>query len=265
MLNLHGLITQRSNPFSGGTSCEFFSSQLREAVADDTASQILISVNSPGGSVFGPHELFSEIMQARTVKPIIGIVDSQCASAAYWIAAACSELFCTPGGEVGSIGVWQAHEDMSEAMADAGVKTTLVSAGKFKTEGNPIEPLTPEAKGFMQSRVNEYYRSFTAAVARGRGVPVAKVRDGMGQGRMLGASAALSEKMIDGVASLNEVIGGMQRNIRSGANSAKSMSTAVRMAAIQREVELLELECGVPPRLTLAQMRRELDAISQKQ
>ncbi len=42
----------------------------------------------------------------------------------------------------------------------------------------------------MPSRVDDYYAFFTTAVARGLGVPVVQVCDGMGQGRVLGADAA---------------------------------------------------------------------------
>ena len=74
------------------------------------------------------------------------------------------------------------------------MKPTLISAGKYKVEGNPCAPLDEEAQGLMQSRVDDYYTSFTKVVARGRAVPIAQVRDGMGQGRVLGADAAYAQR-----------------------------------------------------------------------
>jgi ClpP class serine protease len=65
---------------------------------------------------------------------------------------AAAELYVTPGGEVGSIGVWQAHFDYTQALGAEGVAPTLISAGKYKVEGNPYAPLDAEAQGFMQSR-----------------------------------------------------------------------------------------------------------------
>lgn len=103
---------------------------------------------------------------------------------------------------MGSIGVWQAHFDYSQALAAEGVAPTLISAGKYKVEGIPYAPLDAEAQGFMQSRVDDYYAAFTKGVARGRGVPIAQVRDGMGQGRVLGADDAMAQNMVDGVATL---------------------------------------------------------------
>jgi hypothetical protein len=39
----------------------------------------------------------------------------------------------------------------------------------------------------MTQRVNEYYDKFTPSVAKGRGVSVGQVKNGMGQGRVVGA------------------------------------------------------------------------------
>ena len=179
---------------------------VRQALADESVSQILIDVDSPGGSVYGVAELAEDILSACSQKPVIAIANSLAASAAYWIGCSAAELYVTPGGEVGSIGVWQAHFDYSQAMAAEGVTPTLISAGKYKVEGNPYAPLDSDAQGFMQSRVDDYYATFTKAVARGRGAPLSQVRDGMGQGRVLGADAALAANMVDGIATFDDVV-----------------------------------------------------------
>jgi signal peptide peptidase SppA len=237
VLPLYGVVTQRGSMVddvsgSGGASTQRFADALRQAISDPTISQILIDIDSPGGSVYGVAELAAEIYSARAQKPIVAIANSLAASAAYWIGSAASELYVTPGGEVGSIGVWQAHEDWSAAMEDAGVKTTLISAGKYKVEGNPYQPLDAEAQSFMQSRVDDYYTAFTKAVAKGRNVPVDQVRNGMGQGRVLGADQALAEKMVDGIMTFDEVVKKMQRD-------AKQKPTASRLASAKRELEIM--------------------------
>ena len=219
VLPLYGMVTQRGNMVDdvsgpGSVSTQQFAASLRQALTDESVSQILIDIDSPGGSVYGVAELADEIISARAQKPVIAIANSLAASAAYWIGACASEFYVTPGGEVGSIGVWQAHQDYSKAMDEAGVKTTLISAGKFKVEGNPYTPLDEDAQAFMQSRVDDYYAAFTKAVAKGRGVSIAQVRDGMGQGRVLGAEAALASNMVDGIDSLDDVVRKMRRNAK---------------------------------------------------
>ena len=216
VLPLYGVVTQRGNMVDdisgpGSTSTQKFTSALRQVLADDTVGQILIDIDSPGGSVYGVAELATEIVKARAQKPVVAVANSLAASAAYWIGCSAGEFYVTPGGEVGSIGVWQAHFDYSKALEEEGVKPTLISAGKFKVEGNPYVPLDPEAQAFMQSRVDDYYNAYIKAVAKGRGVSVADVRDGMGEGRVLGADAALAAKMVDGVATFDDVLAKMQK------------------------------------------------------
>ena len=220
VLPLYGVVTQRGNMVDdisgpGSTSTQQFAAVLRQMLADDTVGQILIDIDSPGGSVYGVAELASEIVKARAQKPVIAVANSLAASAAYWLGCSASEFYVTPGGEVGSIGVWQAHFDYSKALEEDGVKPTLISAGKFKVEGNPYVPLDEQAQAFMQSRVDDYYNAFVEAVAIGRGVSVNDVRTGMGEGRVLGAEAAMAQNMVDGIASFDDVLTKMQANIRS--------------------------------------------------
>jgi len=106
----------------------------------------------------------------------------------------------------GSIGVFTAHEDLSKALAKEGIDVTLISAGKFKVENNPFEPLTDEGKAVLQARVDEAYAAFVKDVARGRGVSVADVRNGFGQGRALSAKDAKAAGLIDGIRTLDGTV-----------------------------------------------------------
>mgnify|MGYP000594904790 FL=1 len=234
VLPLYGVVTQRGNMVDdisgpGSTSTQQFTSALRQVLADDTVGQILIDIDSPGGSVYGVAELASEIVKARAQKPVVAVANSLAASAAYWIGCSASEFYVTPGGEVGSIGVWQAHFDYSKALEEEGVKTTLISAGKFKVEGNPYVPLDKQAQAFMQSRVDDYYNAFIQAVAVGRGVSVDEVRNGMGEGRVLGADAALAQRMVDGIASFDDVLARMQAKVTGNAVRSQAQKGPSRL------------------------------------
>jgi signal peptide peptidase SppA len=200
------------------------------AVNDARIGAIVFDVNSPGGSVTGVDELSKMIYDARGSKPIVAVANHLMASAAYWIGTAADELVVTPSGEVGSIGVFAAHQDVSAAMEKEGVKTTLISAGKYKTEGNPFEPLTDEAHASIQARVDDYYSMFTKAVARNRGVNVADVRGGFGEGRVVGAQQAVSLGMADRVATLDDVISGLTRRQRQGRSVAAEIDYRQRRA-----------------------------------
>jgi signal peptide peptidase SppA len=245
VIPIYGVITQRGNMVDdvsgpGMVSTQLVTQMLRQAVADDAVSQILLDIDSPGGSVYGVSELGDAILSARAQKPVVAIANSLAASAAYWVGSQASEFYVTAGGEVGSIGVWQAHFDYSQALAAEGVTPTLISAGKFKVEGNPYAPLSEEAQGFMQSRVDDYFLGFTKAIAKGRNLPIAQVRDGMGQGRVLGADAALAQSMVDGIASFDQVLSKMQKDASSNAKfSPPTMPKTSRLAQARSELGIL--------------------------
>ena len=59
----------------------------------------------------------------------------------------------------------------------------------------------------MQERVDQYYDTFVKAVARGRGVSEKEVRNGFGEGRVVGARDALQMGMVDGIGTFEHVIG----------------------------------------------------------
>jgi signal peptide peptidase SppA len=233
ILPMRGVIANRMNmmsEISGGTSSEKFGKMLDAAVADSSVKAVILDIESPGGVVFGANELSSKIFAARGTKPIVAHVNGYAASAAYWIASAADEIVVTPSGEVGSIGVVGVHEDISGALEKLGVKKTIMSAGKFKTEGNPFGPLSEEAIAHRQAQIDAYYDTFVRAVARNRNVSLSAVRDGFGQGRMVMADAAVAEGMADKIATLDETIARFA-----------SPQTPRRKLAAQREKRALTL------------------------
>ena len=191
---------------SGAVSAQRLSANFRAALADPAVGAIVLDIDSPGGSVYGVEELASEIYKARGVKPVVAVADHLAASAAYWLAVSADEIMVAPSGDVGSIGVFAIHADYSRAIDQEGVTVSLVSAGKFKTEGNRYAPLGDEARAAMQVRVNDFYGAFTKAVARGRGVSAATVREGFGQGRVVGAAEAVAQGMADHIGTLDDAI-----------------------------------------------------------
>lgn len=209
ILPLRGVIANRMSMMedvSGGMSAEGFGRQFQSALRSDGVKAIVIDTDSPGGAVSGSDELSSMVYNARGQKPIIAHVNATAASAAYWIASAADEIVVTPTGSVGSIGVFGVHDDVSAALEKVGIKKTLISAGKLKVSGNRYQPLDEEAHALIQARVDEGYAMFVAAVARNRNVAESVVREGFGQGGMVGATEAVRLGMADRVATLEETL-----------------------------------------------------------
>ena len=211
ILPIYGVISQRASmlqDISGGASTEQVGTAFRTALADDSVRSIVLDIDSPGGSTFGVQDLASEIRAARGVKPIIAQVNSLCASAAYWIGAQADEIVVTPGGVAGSIGVYAVHEDISEMLANEGIKPTLVRGrlGPNKAELNGLGPLADDALAALQERIDEEEAKFVSDVAAGRGVTTSVVVERFGGGRVFNADEVVRRGMADRVAPLRDTL-----------------------------------------------------------
>lgn len=223
VLPVQGFISKRETFMTmlfGGASTELLGEQVRQFAADPAIKAIVLDIDSPGGTVGGVQALADDIFEARGKKPVIAVVNSLAASAAYWIASAASDIVVTLDGEVGSIGVFTLHVDQSRMLDAMGVTPTIIKAGKYKTEGNPFEPLSAEAEAAIQARVDDSYSAFVNAVARGRGVKAADVRSGYGEGRVVGAKEAIKLGMADRMGSLRDTLARLGvSNVAGGSNA----------------------------------------------
>jgi len=201
LMGIYGTLSHRPSIFSSGGMS---SMEIREAAkalaADEDISEVIMDVDSQGGSVFGLPEAAKAIYDLRQVKPVTAVVNANAHSAAYFLASQASEIVSTESGYTGSIGVILPVVDDSEEEANV----TYIKAGKYKSEG--YEKPSDEYKEHMQGIVDEFYAQFISAVARGRGIDAAKVEANFGQGRSFLAGEAKERGMIDRIASLDEVI-----------------------------------------------------------
>lgn len=247
VLPIRGVMAQRMNmlqDFSGGSSTEKIGKQYDASIDDDSVGAVLLDIDTPGGSVYGVQELADKIREGAIRKPVYAISNALCASAGYWVATAVGKgNFCmTPSGEVGSIGVLAYHVDFSAQNEMIGIAPTYIYAGKYKIEGNADEPLNDEAVVAIQKSVDEYYASFAGAVAKGREVRESAVRNGFGQGRVLGAKAAIEEGMVDRIVPfdlmLAELTGGKRAAIdvpvKEASTEAERMAWRMKQKGILR-------------------------------
>jgi signal peptide peptidase SppA len=255
VLPLYGLIMPRGNmmgDISGprGTSIDQFTQQFRQALNDPSVKAIVIDVDSPGGSVQGVDELASEILAARGKKDVTAVVSGTCASAAYYIASGAKKIVASPSSQTGSIGVYGALRDDTAKHEKEGVKHTVVAYGENKALGDPRTPTSPTAIADLKEQVDAYGGMFDAAVARGRKVTQAHVRENFGQGKTFMAKKAKQLGMVDDIGTLDDVLAGY--GIDSGA-PRQQMQGAAEVVAEEPAADLDAVK------IKLASMARELE------
>lgn len=183
----------------GALSLQDFTAALKQAHAWPQVSRILIDMDSPGGETRHVPEAAALMRDIRRDKPIHVAVNAHTSGTAYWLASQATEIAVTPSGEVGGVGVHALHSDRSAALERRGEKITFVHAGRYKTEANPFEPLSPEARAHIQRTVDGVHEKMLRDLAVGRGLHHAKIRKDFGEGRTVSATEALARGMADRV------------------------------------------------------------------
>lgn len=209
IIPVDGVLTKGRSFFSrlfGRSSMREIGDTFEAALDDWKVKAIVLSIDSPGGTVDGTQELVMRIEAGRGKKPIVAWGDGIVASAAYWIASAADKILISGDTvEVGSIGVVATHIDFSEQDRKFGEQWTEITAGKYKRIASAHAPLSAEGKAYIQEQVDHIYSIFVESVAALRGRTVDQVLDGA-DGKIFIGRQAMDVGLVDGVATLAEVI-----------------------------------------------------------
>lgn len=210
VIPVEGVIAKKMNMFSqisGGASSQLARRSLGAAQADSAVHSIILSVDSAGGTVDGIQTLADAVFEARNGKPIVTLGGGTIASAAYWFGSAANATYIAENTtSVGSIGVVAMHKDVSGAEAAQGVKTTEISAGKYKRIASSFAPLSEDGRQSIQDQLDYMYSLFVGAVARNRGVDTSVVLERMADGRVFIGSQAADAGLVDGVMTLDALV-----------------------------------------------------------
>lgn len=207
---------------SGGVTTEALAKDFQRALDDPAVRAVLFVIDSPGGESTGINELADAIYAARGQKPIAAYIEGYGASAAYWIASACGEIYADDHALIGSIGVVLGVPDPTKR---ARPTIEFVSTQSPKKRADP----TSEAgRAYLQQLVDDMSAVFIAKVARNRAVSEQTVLDDFGQGGLLVGQAAVD-------AGLADRIGSEEAAIRDLA--ARAQETGSGLAGVRRRAQ----------------------------
>ena len=223
--------------------CQQIRDAVVGAVGDPNINELLIEVDSPGGSVAGTPDLAETIRQARDQKPITVVVDNLAASAGCWFASSASRVVMSPAAMTGSIGVVSILVDSSELMERIGLKVITIATGKHKGAGAWGTKLSGEQIDQFQHLVDQIGRQFIAAVARGRGLAAGRVSE-VADGRVLMAREALAAGLVD--------------EVRTAADYIEERLAAWRLPSIADYIAMVKSEAGCRPEDLTPNVRRSL-------
>jgi ClpP class serine protease len=170
-----------------------------ELACESNARDIVLLVDSPGGELGGCFEAARAIREKCSAagKRLVAFVEGQACSGGYALACAAEQIVIAPTAIVGSIGVLFMRADYSDADKAVGVRTTAITSGSRKADGQPQVPTTDAELAAHQKRIDALASVFFDLVSELRGVTSEAV-DALEAGVMVGAEA-VSAKLADRV------------------------------------------------------------------
>ncbi|HBK04795.1 MAG TPA: signal peptide peptidase SppA [Acetobacteraceae bacterium] len=170
-----------------------------EKLADDRqVKAVILSINSPGGSVAGGETIHDAIARVAAKKPVVVTMGALAASAGYMIAMPANRIFARDATLTGSIGVLLETGEVSGLLGKLGIGANVIRSGPLKDEPSLVRPLSPEGRVVLQGLVDDMYDQFVGMVAAGRHMDESKVRS-LADGRPYTGRQALDLGLVDAI------------------------------------------------------------------
>ena len=176
--------------------------KLRE---DRSVRAVVLNIDSPGGVATGADLITRAVMRLRDEKPVACFIGGIGASGGYMIAAATQRVIALPAAIVGAIGVISYRPMVYEALQRIGVGMHVAKSGRLKDMLSPFREATDEEREKEQYLLDSLYDLFVASVARGRGLPEARVRE-LATGEVFPASDAVENGLVDEIGDLDDTV-----------------------------------------------------------
>ncbi len=190
-------------PSAGGDT---IAAALREAVADDDISAIVLRVDSPGGSVTASETVWREVVRARAAgKPVVASMGAVAASGGYYVSMAADAIVANPGTITGSIGVVTGKLIARHLKDRLGVASDAVRTNANADAWSSNAPFTAEQQARVEAEADLFYTDFVERVAQGRGMSTEAV-EAIAQGRVWTGADALERGLVDELGGLRTAV-----------------------------------------------------------
>jgi protease-4 len=171
---------------------------IREASRDSDVKALIVSINSPGGTVSGGEALYRAISGVAEKKPVVAVMGGLAASAGYMVAMPANRVFARESTITGSIGVLMETGELSGLLEKLGVNAEAITSGPLKDQPSFTRPLTAEGRQVLKGIVLDMYDQFVGMVATGRHMDPDAVR-ALADGRAYTGRQALKLGLIDAI------------------------------------------------------------------
>lgn len=170
--------------------------EMLEEIGRSRASAVILSIDSPGGTVTGSEQLYDALRHLAAKKPVVAVVEGVAASGAYVAALGADHIIARRNALVGSIGVIYQYPNITELLKTVGVTVEDIKSSPLKASPNPYSPTSPEARAAVDALVVDSYAWFKGLVGERRKLSDAKLA-AVADGRVFTGHLGLELQLVD--------------------------------------------------------------------
>ncbi len=166
---------------------------------------VIVNVDSPGGLATASDFLYCAVSRLAAKKPVVVFVSGICASGSYLASCPAARIVALPTAVIGSIGVISVRPVVQDLLSRIGVHVDVTKSGRLKDMGSYFREPTEEEKKKEEELVGGFYDYFVAAVAKGRKLEDARVRE-LATGEVFLGEKAKTLGLVDEVGDFDRAI-----------------------------------------------------------
>lgn len=170
--------------------------EMLDEIGRSGARAVILSIDSPGGTVTGSEQLYDALRRLAAKKPVVAMVEGVAASGAYIAALGADHIVARRNAIVGSVGVIYQFPNVTELLKTVGVTMEDIKSSPLKASPNPYTPTTPEARAAIDALVVDSYDWFKGLVGERRKLSDAKLA-AVSDGRIFTGHMALPLQLVD--------------------------------------------------------------------
>ncbi|MGE4371362.1 MAG: signal peptide peptidase SppA [Xanthobacter sp.] len=170
--------------------------EMLDRIRESNAQAVILSINSPGGTITGSEQLYDALRRLAEKKPVVAVVEGMAASGAYIAAMGADHIIARRNGLVGSVGVLYQFPNVTGLLKTVGVSVEEIKSSPLKAEPNPFTVTPPGAREAIDSLVKDSYAWFRDLVGERRNLSGAEL-DLVADGRVFTGHQGVALRLVD--------------------------------------------------------------------
>ncbi|MGQ3675958.1 signal peptide peptidase SppA [Xanthobacter sp. TB0139] len=200
--------------------------EMLDRIRESNAQAVILSINSPGGTITGSEQLYDALRRLAEKKPVVAVVEGMAASGAYIAALGADHIVARRNGLVGSVGVLYQFPNVTELLKNVGVSVEEIKSSPLKAEPNPFTITPPGAREAIDSLVKDSYAWFRNLVGERRDIS-GDALEFVADGRVFTGHQGLALRLVDEI--------GDERTARAWLAANKGVSEDLRVRTWRTE------------------------------